>query len=153
MLNDNTITLCSLAEPDLTRYAIENAIGWTSTMHYDQVIKYKDDGKPVLNIEQRQEEFIRRIKDSGLHFRIKRIFHVIHPTLSWQHERKFTDSAMRYLKMFVKNDIPFTLVPSEEMAEDLERLLQNSPPLYDKIVREPTASAVDRAGKISKKSF
>lgn len=135
MLNDNTITLCSLAEPDLTRYTIENAIGWTGHMEYDQIIKCQDDGKPVLNIKQRQEEFIRRIKESGFHFRVKRIFHVIHPNLSWKHECKFTDNAMRYLKLFVKNNIPFTLLPSEGMTEDLERLQQNSPPLYDVVIR------------------
>ena len=134
MLNDNTITLCSLAEPNLTRYTIENAIGWTGHMEYDQIIKCQDDGKPVLNIQQRQEEFIRRIKESGLHFRVKRIFHVIHPNLSWHHERKFTDNAMRYLKLFVKNNIPFTLLPSEGMTEDLKRLQQNSPPLYDVVI-------------------
>lgn len=134
MLNDNTITLCSLAELNLTRYTIENAIGWTAHMEYDQIIKCQDDGKPVLNIKQRQEEYIRRIKESGLHFRVKRIFHVIHPNLTWKHECKFTDNAMRYLKLFVKNDIPFTLLPSEGMTEDLERLQQNSPPLYNIII-------------------
>lgn len=134
MLNDNSITLCSLAEQNLTRYAIENAIGWTAHMEYDQIIKCQHDGKPVLNIQQKQEEFIRRIKESGLHFRVKRIFHVIYPNLTWKHECKFTDNAMRYLKLFVKNNIPFTLLPSEGMTEDLERLLQNSPPLYDVII-------------------
>ena len=146
MLNDNTITLCSLAEPDLTRYTIENAIGWTTHMEYDQIIKCKDDGKPVLDIKQKQEEFIRRIKESGLHFRIKRIFHVIHPNLTWKHECKFIDNAMRYLKLFVKNDIPFTLLPSEGMTEDLERLQQNSPPLYDKIIRHLEAKENSSAG-------
>ena len=135
MLNDNTITLCSLAEPDLTRCTIENAIGWTAHMEYDQIIKCQDDGKPVLNIQQRQEEFIRRIKESSLHFLVKRIFHVIHPNLSWKHECKFTDNAMRYLKLFIKNNISFTLLPSEGMTEDLERLQQNSPPLYDVVIR------------------
>lgn len=146
MHNDNTITLCSLAEPSLTRYTIENAIGWTAHMEYDQIIKCQDDGKPVLNIKQKQEEFIRRIKESGLQFRVKRIFHVIHPTLSWKHECKFTDNAMRYLKLFVKNDIPFTLLPSEGMTDDLERLQQNSPPLYDKIIGHLEAKENSSAG-------
>lgn len=134
MFNDNTITLCSLAEPDLTRYTIENAIGWTTHIEYDQIIKCQDDGKPVLNIKQREEEFIRRIKESGLHFRIKRIFHIIHPNLTWQHERKFKCNAMRYLKLFVINDISFTLVLSKEMEEDLKRLKQTSSPLYDDVI-------------------
>lgn len=37
MLNDNTITLCSLAEPDLTRYTIENAIGWTAHVSHSRL--------------------------------------------------------------------------------------------------------------------
>lgn len=148
MLNDNTITLCSLAEPNLTRYTIENAIDWTAHMEYDQIIKCKDDGKPVLNIKQRQEEFTSRIKESGLHFRIKRIFHVIYPNLSWQHERKFTDSAIRYLKMFVKNDIPFTLLPSEGMTEDLETLKRNSPPLYNVVIGHLEAKENSSAGTL-----
>ena len=146
MLNDNTITLCSLAEPDLTRYTIENAIGWTAHMKYDQIIKCKDDGKPVLDIKQKQEEFIRRIKESGLHFRIKRIFHVIHPNLTWKHECKFINNAMRYLKLFVKNDIPFTLLPSEGMTEDLERLQKNSPPLYNVVIGHLEAKENSSAG-------
>lgn len=148
MTDSNTITLCSLAELNLTRYTIENAIGWTAHMEYDQIIKCQDDGKPVLNIKQRQEEFIRRIKESGLHFRVKRIFHVIHPNLSWHHERKFTDSAMRYLKLFVKNDIPFTLLPSEGMTEDLERLQQNSPPLYNVVIGRLEAKENNSAGTL-----
>lgn len=115
-------------------------------MEYDQIIKCKDDGKPVLNIKQRQEEFIRRIKESGLHFRIKRIFRVIYPNLAWQHERKFTDNAMRYLKLFVKNDIPFILVPSEGMNEDLDRLQRNTPPLYDVVIGHLEAKENSSAG-------
>ncbi len=148
MTNDNTITLCSLAEPDLTRYTIENAIGWTAHMEYDQIIKCQHDGKPVLNIQQKQEEFIRLIKESGLTFRVKRIFHVIHPTLSWQHERKFTDSAMHYLKLFMKNDNQFTLLPSKGMTEDLERLQQNSPPLYDVVIGHLEAKENSSAGTL-----
>ncbi len=129
----NTITLCSLAEHALTKNTILNALEWTDSLDIHQDIKRHQDKLPDMTIEYCQKEFERRLRESGLQIKVKRLFRIIHPTFEGTPSNKFYDSGWRWLRLFERLDIDYTLLPSEGMSEDLQLIERNSPPLYERI--------------------
>lgn len=130
---NNTITLCSLAEYALTKNTILNALEWTDSLDIHQIIKRNQDKLPDMTVEYCQKEFERRLQESGLRIKVKRLFRIIHPTYEGNPSNKFYDNGWRWLRLFNRLNIDYILLPSEGMSEDLQLIERNSPPLFERV--------------------
>lgn len=135
------ITLCSLAEHALTKNTILNALEWTDSLDIHQDIKRHQDKLPDMTVEYSQKEFERRLQESGLQIKVKRLFRIIHPTFEGTPSNKFYDSGWRWLRLFERLNIDYVLLPSKEMDEDLRLIELNSPPLFEKIKKHISSNA------------
>lgn len=129
---ETTVTIFSLAEHEMVLNTIYNAIRWTpfkSMMRTEGTLRAED---PAEN-KSREEELYQRIRAERIHFKIENLYRIIYKELP-QYEIERIYAADNTLRRLLLNDIPFTLVDSEAMQEDLETLLRNTPPLYQKIL-------------------
>ena len=129
---ETTVTLFSLAEHEMALNTIYNAVRWTpdkSLLRTELTIRPED----TTEKEERKNELFRRILQENLHFNIENIYHTIYKE-AHQYETNRIFAAEAILRDFIRYGVPFTLVDSERMQEDLEALLRNTPPLYQTIL-------------------
>lgn len=133
-----TITITALCERAIVNAVIDNAVGFSPTPSHG--LWWISGEHDVRAFSKARYEALRK---SGVRLRIARLFRPLDSLFTERMSAKereqvksqcFAD-GVGMLRELVKENIPFDLLHSDEMHEDLNRLWNASAPLFDKAVR------------------
>ena len=133
----HTVEVATLAESAILIALLQNALCYTAEPTFGAPIIEKGKYENSLNrTDGAIEDLLSRAETAGVRLRVKRIFKPLKASAFPQYNRHYHDDGMRNLRALLeKHPDILSFTATDGLQEDLNILLRDSPPIYDKLLK------------------